>query len=83
MTELKPANAFEWKRYTDEEREREGGKPHLANTDYKRSTAATKAIERLREGNPTYGTIGISAKTHAMLEMRPRNFTIYSKAGGK
>ena len=83
MTTPKPANAFQWQRYTDEEREREGGKPQLANTDYKRSTAATKAIERLREGNPTYGTIGISAKTHTMLDMRPKIFTVYSKAGGK
>jgi hypothetical protein len=83
MKQLKPANAFEWQRFTDEERERAGGKVQLANTDYKRSTAATKAIERLREGNPTYGTIGISAKTQAMLDMRPKNFTIYSKAGGK
>jgi hypothetical protein len=78
---MKPANAFEWKRYTEEEREREGGKPQLANTDYRRSVASSKVIERLREGNPSYGTLGMSAKTQQMVDLRPKNFTVYSKAG--
>ena len=78
---MKPANAFEWQRYTEEERIRTGAKPQLANTDFKRSTASTKAIERLREGNPTYGTIGISAKTSLMISLKPKEFNVYSKAG--
>lgn len=81
MKQLKPANAFEWKRYNEEERVRTGAKPQLANTDFKRSTASTKAIERLREGNPTYGTIGISAKTSLMISLKPKEFNVYSKAG--
>lgn len=78
---MKPANAFEWQRYNEEERIRTGAKPQLANTDFKRSTASTKAIERLREGNPTYGTIGISAKTSLMISLKPKEFNVYSKAG--
>ena len=78
---MKPANAFEWKRYTEEERIRTGAKLELANTDFKRSTASTKAIERLREGNPTYGTIGISSKTQTMIDLKPKTFNVYSKAG--
>ena len=81
MKQLKPANAFEWQRYNEEERIRTGAKPQLANTDFKRSTASTKAIERLREGNPTYGTIGISAKTNLMVSLKPKDFNVYSKAG--
>ena len=81
MKQLKPANAFEWKRYNEEERVRTGAKPQLANTDFKRSAASTKAIERLREGNPTYGTIGISAKTSLMISLKPKEFNVYSKAG--
>ena len=80
---LPPANAFEWRRFTDEERIRRGEKPALYNTDYKRSTASTRAIEKKREGNPTYGTIGVSSKTEAMIAMKPKSFTIYSKAKAK
>lgn len=79
MKQLKPANAFEWRRYNEEERIRTGEKLQLANTDFKRSTASTKAIERLREGNPNYGTVGISARTSQMLALKPKTFLIYSK----
>jgi len=79
MKQLKPANAFEWQRYNEEERVRTGAKLQLANTDFKRSTASTKAIERLREGNPNYGTVGISSKTSRMIDLRPRAFLVYNK----
>jgi hypothetical protein len=81
MTVLKTANAFNWKRYTDEDLVRRGGKPLLPKTDYQRSAASTKAVERIRETNPTYGTLGISGKTAELIALRPKNFTIYSKAG--
>lgn len=86
MKDLKPkppANAFEWKRYVAEEAIRRGEKPTPYNTDYKRSTASTRAIERKRESNPTYGTVSVSAKTELMIALKPKNFTIYSRAKAK
>ena len=83
MKKLKPVNAFNWKQYTDEDLIRRGNKPLLPISDYKRSTASTRAVERIRETNPTYGTLGISAKTASLIAMKPKTFTIYSKAGQK
>ena len=75
-----PANAFEWKRFTEEEKERRGGQPLLPPGDYKRSTASTKMIEKRRETEPQFGTLGISSKTEAVIAMKPKTFNIYSKA---
>jgi len=76
-------NAFDWKRFTDEERERRGEKPNTknaGNTARKRSIASTKAIERIRETTmPTYGTVFISAKTAKMIAMKPKTFIIHSR----
>ena len=80
---LPPANAFEWQRFTDEERIRRGELPPSSNTEHKRRVTATKLVERKRVDDPTYGTIGISSKTEAMIAMKPRTFTVYSKAKGK
>ena len=80
---LKPANAFEWRRYVQEEQERRGKESlaKLSGTSRTRSVASTKAIERLRETNPAYGTMhGMSSKTSLMVALKPKNFTIYSKA---
>ena len=74
------ANAFEYMRFTEEEKERRGGKPLLPPGDYKRSEAASKAVEKKRETDPHYGTLGISSKTAAVVAMKPKAFTIYSKA---
>ncbi len=87
MKETKaPANAFEWRRYVVEEalrRNEDLNAKNEGNISRKRSIASTQAIERVRETMPTYGTIGISNKTQAMIALKPRQFTIYSKAQTK
>jgi hypothetical protein len=78
-----PANAFEWERFVVEEAERRGDKPSKLDAgtmSRKRSLASTRAVERVRETNPTYGTVGMSNKTAAMIAMKPKTFIIYSKA---
>jgi len=57
-----PANAFEWMRFTDEERIRRGEKPAPSNTEHKRRVTAAKLVEKKRVDNPTYGTIDIATK---------------------
>jgi hypothetical protein len=75
-----PANAFEWKRYVVEEAIRRGDKPNTHDVSYERSTASTKTVERVRERDPLYGTMAFTSKTEAMIAMKPKQFTIYSKA---
>lgn len=75
-----PANAFEWKRYTQEESIRRGDKIVPSDTALKKSMASTKAIEKKRETDPNYGTVGMSTRTAEMIAMKPKTFTIYSKA---
>jgi hypothetical protein len=80
---LKPANAFEWRRYVQEEQERRGKESlaKLSGTARTRSIATTKAIERIRQTQPTFGTMhGMSSKTERMLALKPKTFIIYSKA---
>lgn len=67
-------NAFNWKQYTDEERK---GKKDDNNTALLRSVAATKAVERSRLSTPTYGTVGIGAKTAAMMAQKPKHFNVH------
>ena len=81
-----PANAFEWKRFVVEEAERRGEKPSTLDagtTARKRSIASTKAIERMREDQPTYGTVGIGSKTAVMIELKPKTFNVYGRARTK
>lgn len=82
-----PANAFEWQRYVKEEDIRRGEAASIAKqgtTSRKRSVAATQAIERVRQTMPGYGTLqGMSSKTAAMVALKPKTFTIYSKAQTK
>ena len=66
-----PANAFEYMRFTDEEKTRRGGKALLPNSDYVRSAAASKAVDKKRETDPTYGTLP---------SLKPRGFTVYNRA---
>ena len=80
LTPKPPANAFDYMRFTEEERIRRGGQPLLSASDYKRSTASTKMIEKKRQTEPQFGTLGISSKTAAVIAMKPKTFTIYSKA---
>ena len=75
-----PANAFEWKRFVVEEASRRGDKPVTQDMTYKRSTMSTKTVERVRETNPSYGTVPFTTKTEALIAMKPKQFTIYSKA---
>ena len=75
-----PANAFEWKRFVVEEAIRRGEKPRTYDVSYERSTMSTKTVERVRQTNPSYGTVPFTNKTDALLAMRPRQFTIYSRA---
>ncbi len=79
-----PANAFEWRRYVVEEDARRNAAESIAKQgamSRKRSVATTKSLERIRETKPTYGTMhGMSSKTAAMIALKPKTFTIYSKA---
>jgi hypothetical protein len=72
-------NAFDWKQYTDEERAKRGETLNANNTALKRSLASSRAIERIREDVPTYGTLSISGKTAAMLAQRPNQLKIHKR----
>ncbi len=78
LTPKPPANPFEWMRFTEEEKERRGGRPLLPHADYVRSEAAAKAVAKKRETDPTYGTLSIKDRTEAAIA--PRGFTVYNKA---
>jgi hypothetical protein len=81
-----PANAFDWRRFSTEESARRGEKPNALDagtTSRKRSVASTQAIERIRESQPGYGTIGMSKKTAEMISLKPKTFSIYSKSQTK
>ena len=69
-------NAFNWQQYTDEERAKRGETLNANNTALKRSLASSKAVERIREDVPNYGTLAISGKTAAMLAQKPKQFKI-------
>lgn len=60
------ANAFDWKNYTQQERQRTGAKESLAqelNRSAKMRTNVTKAIDKVREVQPSFGTFfGMSDK---------------------
>ena len=75
-----PANAFEWRRYVVEEAIRRGDKPSTYDVSYERSTMSTKTVERVRERDPNYGTVPFTSKTDALIALKPKQFTIYSKA---
>lgn len=49
-------NAFDWRRYTDEERE---ARAHEPDTTIRRRNAATKNVKRIREDHPSYGAYDI------------------------
>ena len=69
-------NAFNWQQYTDEERAKRGETLNENYTSHKRSVASSKAVERIREDVPNYGTLAISGKTAAMLAQKPKQFKI-------
>ena len=77
-----PANAFEWKRYVVEEATRRGEKPQPYDASYERSTSSTKAVEKVRERDPLYGTLAFTNKAEAMIALKPKQFTVYSRAKG-
>jgi hypothetical protein len=77
-----PANAFEWKRYVVEEAIRRGEKPKPYDASYERSTSSTKAVEKVRERDPLYGTLAFTNKAEAMIALKPKQFTVYSRAKG-
>ena len=72
-------NAFNWKQYTDEERLKRGEKINANNTALKRSLASSKAVERIREDAPNYGTLEISGKTASLLKQKPKQFKIHKQ----
>jgi len=74
-----PINAFDWMRYTTEERERRGEVKDLNNTARKRSLAASKTVEKTRLVKPKHGVVNMSAKTAAMVALKPTSFIIYSR----
>ena len=77
--ETKMTNAFNWKQYTDEERVKRGETLNANNTALKRSLASSKAVERIREDTPNYGTLAISGKTATMLAQKPNQFKIHKQ----
>ena len=77
--ETKMTNAFNWKQYTDEERIKRGETKNENNTARKRSLASSKAVERIREDVPKYGTLAISGKTAFMLAQKPKQFKIHKQ----
>ena len=76
---MKPANAFEWKRYVVEESDRRGDKSALnANeTSRKRSEASSKRVERNRFEVPLQANIGSMSKFELDTYMTPQKFNIY------
>tara|TARA_R110000822_G_scaffold17335_2_gene58467 strand:- start:677 stop:889 length:213 start_codon:yes stop_codon:yes gene_type:complete len=52
-----PANAFDWKRYVVEESIRRGDKQPDAYTTLRRSAAASKGVDKIRETNPLHGVL--------------------------
>ena len=72
-------NAFNWKQYTDEERAARGETRNKNNTARKRSLASSKAIERIRQDTPNYGTLAISGKTASMLSQKPKQFKVHKQ----
>ena len=72
-------NAFNWRQYTDEERAKRGEKLDANNKARKRSLASSKAIERIREDAPNYGTLEISGKTASLLKQKPKQFKIHKQ----
>lgn len=75
-----PANAFEWKRYTEEEAIRRGDAAALnANeTSRKRSVASSKAVERNRLGI-VQGNIAGMSKDQLDEALTPKKFHIYNQ----
>jgi len=59
-----PANAFEWRRYNEEEAARTGGlKLKQMNTEANKGKGVTAYLEKRRETDPSHGTFfGISEK---------------------
>ena len=77
-----PANAFEWKRYTEEEaiRRKDAGALNANETSRKRSVASSKAVERNRLGIVQQGNIS-SMSQHELDEyLTPKKFHIYNQA---
>ena len=72
-------NAFNWQQYTDEERAKRGETRNESYTSHKRSLASSKAVERIREDTPNYGTLEISGKTAALLKQKPKQFKIHKQ----
>jgi len=72
-------NAFNWKQYTNEERGKRGETRNENNTALKRSLASSKAVERIREDTPKYGTLPISGKTASMLAQKPKQFKVHKQ----
>jgi len=72
-------NAFNWKQYTDEERAARNETRNENNTARKRSLASSKAIERIRQDTPNYGTLAISGKTASMLAQKPKQFKVHKQ----
>jgi hypothetical protein len=62
---------------------RRGDKPPDINTTLRRSHAASKSVEKIRETKPLHGImVGLSEKASAKI-MQQKNFTVYSKARSK
>jgi hypothetical protein len=59
-----PANAFDWRRYNEEEKARTGGlKLAQMNTEANKGKGVTAYLEKRRETNPSHGTFfGMSEK---------------------
>jgi hypothetical protein len=81
MTDTRPpANAFEWRRYVVEEAIRRGDKQPDPNTTLRRSNAASKAVEKIRETNPMHGIMMGLNKAGTSISLKPRKFSVLNKA---
>ena len=80
MTDTRPpANAFEWRRYVVEESIRRGDKQPDPNTTIRRSHAASKAVEKIRETKPMHGIMVGLNKKNSSIDLQPKNFFVLPK----
>jgi hypothetical protein len=72
-------NAFNWMKYTDEERAKADPKLRITNDQINRSNAASRGVEAIREAKPNHGIIAGANVKRNSFTLKPRQFTVYSK----
>jgi hypothetical protein len=72
-------NAFDWMKYTDEERAKSDPKLRITDEQINRSNAASRGVEAIRKANPNHGIIASANVKRNSFTLKPRQFTVYSK----